>query len=95
MSHGIHYAADTNIISQCEFIFNKDIRGNILVPRGSQAPISEFVLSGIFQINPRNFFMTSDGKWNPNNTLRTCLDQVKATCHLLPVDWVLNELHSA
>jgi hypothetical protein len=62
MSHGIHYVADTNIISQCKFIFNKDIRGNILVPRGSQAPIFEFVLSGIFQIDPQNFFMTSDGK---------------------------------
>jgi hypothetical protein len=62
MSHGIHYAADTNIISQCEFIFNKDVRGDVLVPRGSQAPISEFVLSGIFQINPQNFFMTSDSK---------------------------------
>jgi hypothetical protein len=43
-------------------------------------------LSGIFQINARNFFMTSDGKWNSNNPLGTRLDQVKAACYLLPVN---------
>ena len=84
-SKGIHYAADTNIASQCEFIFNKDIRGDMLVSKTTDSSPSEFVLSGIFEIDARNFFMTSDGKWNPNNSLRTRLEQVKPTCHLLPV----------
>jgi hypothetical protein len=29
--------------------------------------------------------MTSDGKWNCNNVLGTRFQQVKPTCHLLPV----------
>ena len=86
ISHGIHYAADSEIPSKCEFAFNKDLRGDILVPKGSHTALSEFILAGIFQIDARNFFMTSDGKWNSNNPLGTRLDQVKATCHLQPVD---------
>jgi hypothetical protein len=47
--------------------------------------MSEFILSGIFQIDARNFFMTSDGKWNSNNTLGTRFEQVKPSCLLHPV----------
>ena len=86
MSHDIHYAVDTDIASHCEFIFNKDLKGDILVTKGSHAPLSEFLLSGIFHVDARNFFMTSDAKWNPNNPLGSCLDQAKATCNLLPVN---------
>ena len=57
-----------------------------LVLKNSKAPPSEFVLSGIFQIDPHNFFMASDAKWNPNNSVSTHLDQVRASCLLLPVD---------
>ena len=85
-SHNIHYAADTDIATHCEFIFNKDLKGDILVAKGSHAPLSEFLLSGIFHVDARNFFLTSDAKWNPNNPLGTRLDQAKATCNLLPVD---------
>lgn len=87
ISHDIHYATDTNLTSQCEFMFNKDLRGDVLILKGSQAPHSEFVLSGIFQINVHNFFMTSDAKWSSNNPLGTCLNQAKVSCNLLPVDW--------
>lgn len=86
ISHNIHYAADTDLASHCEFMFNKDLRGDVLILKTSQAPHSEFVLSGIFQIDVRNFFMTSDAKWNSNNPLGTRLDQAKASCTLLPVD---------
>lgn len=36
-----------------------------------------------FDIDAKSFFMTSDGKWNPNNTLGTCFDhwQVKPSRH--------------
>ena len=86
ISHGIHYAANTDIASQCEFMFNKDLRGDVLILKGSQALHSELVLSGIFQIDTHNLFMTSDTKWNSNNPLSTCLDQAKATCNLQPVN---------
>ena len=82
---GIHYAAKENIVSQCEFVFNKEIRGEVLVPKDKDKKGSEFVLTGIFEIDPRNFFMTSDGKWNSNNPLGTRFDQVKPSCQLLPV----------
>jgi hypothetical protein len=60
-----------NICSLCEFVYNKDIKGDMLVPKDNdmKAKTSEFILSGIFAIDARNFFMTSDGKWNPNDTL--------------------------
>jgi hypothetical protein len=84
-SQGIYYAADENISSQCEFIYSKDVKGEKLVPKNDNKVISEFILTGVFEIDAKNYFMTSDGKWNSNNTLGTRFDQVKPTCHLLPV----------
>jgi hypothetical protein len=83
-SQGIHYAAKNDISSQCEFVYNKDVKGDMLIPKDGTS-LSEFILAGIFEIDARNFFLTSDGKWNANNTLGTRLDQVKPSCHLLPV----------
>jgi hypothetical protein len=82
---GIFYAADKNISSQCEFFYNKDLKGDMLIPKDSENELSEYVLTGIFQIDAHNFFMTSDGKWNSNNVIGTHFHQVKPTCHLLPV----------
>ena len=84
-TEGIHYAADKAINLQYEFTFNKDFKGDILVPKKADESISEFILSGIFQIDACNFFMTSDGKWNANNMIGTCFEQIKPSCHLLPV----------
>ena len=81
---GIHYAANDNITSHCKFFYNKDLKGEILVPTKSPS-VSEFLLAGVFQINARSFFMTSDGKWNSNNTLGNRFDQVRPSCHLSPV----------
>jgi hypothetical protein len=55
------------------------------VPKETQSSLSEYIFAGVFQIDARNFFLTSDGKWNANNPLSTRLDQVKPSCHLLPV----------
>jgi hypothetical protein len=84
-SEGIHYAAEENISSQCEFIFNKDIKGEILVPKKKINDISEFILAGVFEIDPRNFFMTSDAKWTQTNPFGTRFQQIKPACYLLPV----------
>jgi hypothetical protein len=87
-TEGIHYAANENLPSQCEFVYNKSVKGNFLIPKESNTDknLSEFVLTGVFEIRVRNFFMTSDGKWNANNLIGTRFDQVKPSCLLLPVD---------
>ena len=84
-SKGILYVGNRHLNTLCEFIFNKDIRGDALVHKDNNKAFSEFVLAGVFEVDACNFFMTSDSKWNPNNPLGTQLDQVKPSCHLLPV----------
>jgi hypothetical protein len=85
-SEGIHYAAKENLVSQGEFVFNKNIRGDVFVPKDKNNNLSEYILTGIFQVEPRDFFFTSDGKWNANNPLGTRFDQVKPSCHLVPIE---------
>jgi hypothetical protein len=84
-SEDIYYAAKPDITNKCEFIYNIDLKGNTLIKKNTQNANKEFTLAGIFQIDARNFFMTADGKWNPNNQANTRLDQVKPSCHLLPI----------
>ena len=84
-SKGIHYAVDKKVSLHSEFIYNKDIKGDILVPKNTKNDLSEYILAGIFEIDGRNFFMTSDGKWSSTNPIGTHLHQVKPSCHLLPV----------
>ena len=84
-TRGIHYAADKAINSQYKFSFNKDFKADVLVPKNADESISEFILCGVFQIDTQKFFMTSDGKWNANNMISTHFEQVKLSCHLLPV----------
>ena len=38
---GIHYAANNNVTSHCKFFYNKNLKGEILVPTNSQS-ISKF-----------------------------------------------------
>lgn len=82
-SKGITYAGNENIASQCEFVYNKTIKGSTLVTKDNA---SEFILSGVFEIDAKNFFMTSDAKWNSNNTIGLPFHQVKPSCLLLPVE---------
>jgi hypothetical protein len=71
LSDGIHYTANKDIASQCEFIFNRDLKGDVLVPKETQSLLSGSIFTGVFQINAQNFFLTSNGKWNANNPLST------------------------
>jgi hypothetical protein len=59
-NEGIYYAAVNDICSLCEFVYNKDIKGDMLVPQDDKMKMktSEFILSKIFAIDARNFFMT-------------------------------------
>lgn len=79
-SNDIHYAANENIASQCEFIYNKSVKGEVLVAKDTQ---EEFFLAGVFEIDAKSFFMTSDGKWNASNSASTRFEQVKPNCHLI------------
>ena len=54
-TEGIHYAADKAINLQYEFTFNKDFKGDILVPKKADKSILEFILLGIFRSMLENF----------------------------------------
>lgn len=84
-SNGVHYLGNDNLVDLCTFTYQKDLKGEILVPKNNTNNISELVFAGVFEIDARNFFMTSDGKWNSNNPLGTCFNQVKPSCCLLPI----------
>ena len=84
-ANGIHYLGNDNIVDLCTFTYQKDIKGEILVPKNNTNNISELVFAGVYEIDARNYFMTSDGKWNSNNPLGTRFDQVKPSCHLSSV----------
>ena len=78
-------------VDLCTFTYQKDLKGEILVPENNTNNISELVFAGIFEIDTRNFFMTSDGKWNSNNPLGTRFNQVKPSCRLLPIQRLREE----
>lgn len=80
---GIYYAGDKINTSHFNFVYNKALNGDILISKDPDSNLSEIVLAGIFEIDGRNFFMTSDGKWNSSNPLGTQLSQVKPSCFLL------------
>lgn len=82
---GIYYAGEKINTSHYDFVYSKALRGDILIPKDPNSDLSEFVLAGIFEIDGRNFFMTSDGKWNSSNPIGTEFFQVKPSCLLLPV----------
>ena len=44
-SQGINYATSNNLSSQSKFIYIKDIKGNVLVPKEENKEISEFILA--------------------------------------------------
>ena len=86
LSKGIHYLGDKNINDLCVFVFNNNMKGDMLVLKGSQKPYTKFIVTGIFRINPRNFFMISDGRWMSMNTFNSPFEQVKISCQLCPLE---------
>ena len=82
---GIYYAGDEIDDQQYDFVYNNALRGDILIPKEPHPDISEFILTGVFEVDGRNFFMTSDGKWVAGNAIKTQLHQVKPSCLLVPV----------
>lgn len=58
---------------------------DVLVPKKNNRDLSEFILTGVFEVDRCNFFMTSDGKWTSENAVKSRFHQVKPSCLLLPV----------
>ena len=67
-SKGIYYAGDNIDSPLYDFIYNKAVRGDVLVPKEGSPDLPEFILTGVFEVNSHNFFMASDGKMD----LREC-----------------------
>jgi hypothetical protein len=86
-SHGIAYLGDKDIAAKTAFFFNKDINGDVLIRKDSSTTShpTELLLAGIFEIDARNFFMSSDAKYNSSSNTLSRFDQIKLQCHLIPV----------
>lgn len=44
-----------------------------------------FLLTGVFKIDPQNFFFTSDTRYNASSALNTRFEQIKPHCRLIPI----------
>ena len=77
------YLGDKDIVGKCDSFFDKTVNGNVVIRKGDESP-KELLFAGIFEVDARNFFMTSDAKFNPSSTPMR-FEQIKPHCHLLPV----------
>jgi hypothetical protein len=78
------YLGDKDILSKCDYFFDKNVNGNVLIRKNNNGHPIELLFAGIFEIDARDFFMTSDAKFNASNTAIR-FDQIKPHCRLLPV----------
>jgi hypothetical protein len=83
-AQGILYLRDQDVASKCEFMFDKTSNGSILIRKDPSSQPTEILLAGVFEIDPQDFFFTSDAKYSSSNTLCR-FDQVKPHCRLQPV----------
>jgi hypothetical protein len=81
---GYYYLGDENIASKADFLLGSP-DGNRLILKTDDPVPSEFLLSGVFEIDKSNFFMTADGGFNIDNAFGSKLVDVKANCRLIPI----------
>ena len=53
--------------------------------KGTAGNVVEFLISGIFEIDRRNFYMGAEGSYFPNNIFSRNFAATKLTCQLIPV----------
>lgn len=82
---GGYYLGDKDLPSKGQFRIGGR-EGNILVIKNDDTVPTEMVLRGVFEIDRRSFYMTSDGGFDPENPFGTKLSECKATCRLVPVN---------
>src|SRR5690349_8425597 len=63
---GVHYAGDPDLALRAEFL-NGGLEGNHLVEKSDNPVPSEFILSGIFEIDRVNFWLTATGNYSLGN----------------------------
>lgn len=78
------YGATPNVASHAEF-FMSGLSGDIAIVKNSGQQPCEFLLSGLFEIDCKNFFMGAEGNYLPTNRFSRDLIDAKLTCHLIPV----------
>lgn len=85
-AEGVVHLGSKDIASKCGF--TPGTKGNVLVHNvgstDSESQPIELLLTGVFEIDPQNFF-TSDGRFNSSNPYATSLEKTNAHCRLLPV----------
>jgi len=78
------YAASANIGEDAEYFYGGH-RGSSLIFKGTSGEAEEYLLSGIFEVDHRDCYLSLDGSFDPNNALRQALSDVKLNCRLRPV----------
>jgi hypothetical protein len=77
------YLGDEHIEKHGKFIFASYNQGNVLILKDSDAEPTEMILRGIFQIDKREFYMTSDAGYKSRNEWG--IEKSKPNCRLVPV----------
>jgi hypothetical protein len=89
LESGVFYLGK-NVALRCEFKYDSN-------SSTTQTPKAEFwfiatplltrgfLLTGVFKIDPQNFFFTSDTRYNASSALNTRFEQIKPHCRLIPI----------
>lgn len=73
-----------NFTSHAKF-FLTGFNGNITIVKGSGENVVEFLVSGIFEIDGQNFFMTAERSYLPNSLYNRNFLSTKLACQLISV----------
>ncbi|KAG1859458.1 hypothetical protein C8R48DRAFT_673992 [Suillus tomentosus] len=79
------YAAGASVVSQAEFYDGGGEGDTITVKQSSSDEPTEFIMSGVFQIDYCDFYFTLYSNFDPNNSFYSNFSEVKLSFHLLPV----------
>jgi hypothetical protein len=77
------YLGDEHIQKHGKYMFAGYSHGNVLILKDSDADPTEMILRSIFQIDKREFYMTSDAGYKRRNEWG--IEKSKPNCRLVPV----------
>ena len=80
----LYYLGTPNIAASAQFCI-RGIEGHRLIVKNNEEIPTEFLFSGIFEINCRDFYILPDGNFDPTGPFNKKNLKVKATCCLLPM----------
>ena len=79
-----HYLGNQDLDKKSEY-FIGGVTGNQLVLIADDDNPIEFLVTGVFEIDRRDFYFTADANFDPSNKFNGQFSKSKATCRLLPV----------